>query len=253
MPRSGYLCRYILLPIMIPQWQKGIVRRIEQAATHTRRYWVELQDTDSFQFKAGQFVTLDLPIHEQRNHRWRSYSIASMPDGGNVIELVIVYLEGGHASKYIFEEIKEGSILTLRGPSGVFVLPDVLDKDMFFICTGTGIAPFRSMIQYIAHHQIPHKMIYLIFGTRTREDLLYADEMRELSARMPSFVYRPTLSREQWEGDMGYVHPIYEALCAAHQPASFMLCGWQMMVDEAKQRIKQLGYEKADLHVEIYG
>src|ERR1700749_2307688 len=121
---------------MIGPWQTGIVKKIEQATHNTRRYWVELPDTPSFDFKPGQFVTLDLPIHEQRNKRWRSYSIASMPDGTNTIELIIVHLQGGTASKYIFEEIKEGSAFTLRGPQGIFVLPAVLDKDLYLICTG---------------------------------------------------------------------------------------------------------------------
>ena len=238
---------------MIPSWQTGIVKRIEQVTHNTRRYWVELPGSPSFDYKPGQFVTLDLPISEQRNKRWRSYSIAAMPDGGNVIELLIVYVEGGVASKYIFDELKEGSSLTLRGPQGVFVLPDLLDKDIFMVCTGTGIAPFRSMLQSIAHDNIPHKDIHLLFGTRTREDLLYHDEMKELERSLPRFSYHPTLSRQKWEGDMGYVHHIYEKLCAARQPAHFMLCGWRAMIDEAKERIVALGYDKKDIHIEIYG
>src|ERR1700761_1886421 len=122
---------------MIPQWQQGIVTQIEQVTHNTRRFWIQMPETEVFDFKPGQFVTLDLPIHEQRNKRWRSYSIASMPDDSNVIELVIVYVADGTGSKYIFEHISEGSKLTLRGPQGVFVLPDDLEtKDHYFICTG---------------------------------------------------------------------------------------------------------------------
>lgn len=238
---------------MLPNWQIGIVTRIEQATHNTRRYWIELPEMQSFDFKPGQFVTLDLPIHEQRNRRWRSYSIASMPDGSNVIELIIVYVEGGAASKYIFSEIKEGSQFTLRGPHGMFVLPEPIEKDLYFICTGTGIAPFRSMLQYINFHSLPHKNIHLLFGTRTQADLLYADEMRELERMMPHFKYRPTLSREQWEGDKGYVHGIYEELCCEKKPSTFYLCGWKEMVDEARRRILAMGYEKKDVHVELYG
>lgn len=239
---------------MIPQWQTGIVKRIEQATPNTRRYWIELPETPAFNFKPGQFVTLDLPIHQQRNKRWRSYSIASMPDGGNTIELAIVYVETGEGgSKYMFNEVKEGSAVTLRGPQGVFVLPDVLDKDLYLICTGTGIAPFRSMLQYIHTHSIPHGNIHLIFGTRRQEDLLYADEMRELERMIPGFKYHPTLSREQWDGATGYVHPLYEALCAPNTPATFMLCGWREMIDEAKHRLLAKGFDKKDIHIEIYG
>jgi len=238
---------------MVPQWQNGVVTRIEQATHNTRRYWIKIEETDSFPFKAGQFVTLDLPIHEQRNKRWRSYSIASMPDGTNEIELLISLVEGGAGSTYIFNEIKEGSNFTLRGPQGVFVLPEHMDHDLFLVCTGTGIAPFRSMINYIKLHQVPHEKIHLIFGCRTQHDLLYAHELRELEKAVPGFTYHPTLSREEWEGHKGYVHNIYEALCEDRQPAHFMLCGWRAMIDEAKERIVGMGYDKKAIHLELYG
>jgi len=238
---------------MLPKWQTGIVQQVEQATPNTRRYWVQLPETPCFDFKPGQFVTLDLPISEQRNKRWRSYSISSAPDGSNVFELVIVHLGNGVGSKYIYDEVKEGSELTLRGPQGVFTVPAVLDKELFLICTGTGIAPFRSMLHYINGEKTAHKNIHLIFGTRTRQDLLYADEMRRLEQSMEGFFYHPTLSREQWQGHTGYVHPIYEQLCTDRQDAQFMLCGWRPMIDEAKERILKMGYTSKDIEVEIYG
>lgn len=238
---------------MLPPWQTGIVKQIEQATHNTRRYWIELPEVGNFPFVPGQFVTLDLPIHEQKNKRWRSYSIASMPDGGNVIELVIVEVEGGAGTKYFFNEVNVGTTLTLRGPQGVFILPDILDKDFIMICTGTGIAPFRSMAHYINTHKITVKGLHLIYGCRTKADLLYADEMKELEQKMPNFNYHPTLSREDWEGRKGYVHPIYEELCKERQPAKFMLCGWRNMVDEAKERLLAMGYDRKDIHQELYG
>jgi len=238
---------------MIPEWQKAIVIRIEQATPNTRRYWLQLTDTEHFAFKPGQFVTLDLPIHEKRNKRWRSYSIASMPDGSNVIELVIVHLNGGLGTEYMFNEVGVGSEITLRGPQGVFVLPEEMPEHMFFICTGTGIAPFRSMLHYINEHNLPHGKLHLVFGTRRREDLLYYDEMRELEQKIPDFTYYPVLSRETWDHDTGYVHAIYERLCQGHPPAHFMLCGWKVMVDEAKMRLQNMGYDKKDIHLELYG
>src|SRR6201992_2584102 len=131
---------------MLQPWQTGKVIRIEQEAAATRRFWIQIPEVASFDFEPGQFVTLDLPIHERPNKRWRSYSIASWPDESNVFELVIVWLEGGPGTTYLFNEVSVGSELTLRGPQGVFILPENIDRDIFLICTGTGIAPFRSMI-----------------------------------------------------------------------------------------------------------
>src|SRR5919206_422336 len=124
---------------MLEPWRTGTVIKIEQATPSTRRYWIQIPELERFDFKPGQFVTLDLPIHEKKNKRWRSYSIASWPDGTNVFELLIVLLEGGAGTTWIFNEVKEGAELILRGPQGVFTLPPELDHDIFLICTGTGI------------------------------------------------------------------------------------------------------------------
>ncbi|UYQ93117.1 FAD-binding oxidoreductase [Chitinophaga horti] len=241
---------------MLDQWYTGIVTRILQETANTRRFWIKMPELGRFDFKPGQFVTLDLPIHEKKNKRWRSYSIASHPNGTNEIELVIVLLEGGAGTTYLFNEVREGSELTVSKPQGAFTLPEQPDRDLFLVCTGTGIAPFRSMVHYLHLHQIPHPPIYLVFGTRTEQDLLYADEMRCLAREMPGFTYLPTLSRDEnpdWWGQRGYVHAVYESLLADKRPAHFFLCGWKAMIDEAKQRIQAMGYDRKDIHLELYG
>jgi glycine betaine catabolism B len=240
-------------------WRKGIVKKIEAETYNTSRFWIEIPELEKFDFVPGQFVTLDLPIHEKVNKRWRSYSIASWPDGSNVFELLIVLLEGGAGSSYMFNEIRVGSEISLRGPQGVFVLPADLSTELYFICTGTGIAPFRSMLHYIKLHNLSPKKINLIFGTRTKKDLLYVDEFRQLEKEIPQFNFYPTLSREKWEGDTGYVHAVYERLLNEKKetnglpPAKFYLCGWRMMIDEAKARLLAMGYDKSDIHLELYG
>jgi len=244
-------------------WRTGTVTGIEDATYNTKRFFIKVNELDSFNFKAGQFVTLDLPIHEQKNKRWRSYSIASWPDGTNVFELLIVLLEEGAGTTYLFNEVTVGSELTFRGAQGVFTLPENIDKDLFLICTGTGIAPFRSILNYMYLHNIPHKNIYLIFGCRTQKDLLYHEEMLALEKKIENFNYMPTLSREGWEGHKGYVHSLYEQICKENneacedlqhlKPASFYLCGWKAMIDDARQKIAALGYDRKAVHLELYG
>jgi ferredoxin-NADP reductase len=237
----------------VQPWRTGKVIRMENETSDTRRFWIEVPELASFDFTPGQFVTLDLPIHEKVNKRWRSYSIASWPDGTNVFELVIVLDKLGAGTNYIFNEINVGSGFTLRGPQGVFTLKEPIEKDLILVCTGTGIAPFRSMVHHIKNTAIPHKDIYLIFGCRTKDTLLYYNELTALQNDLPGFHYLPTLSREQWEGRSGYVHPVYEEICADRKEASFFLCGWKGMIDEAKKRIADMGYDKKAIHQEIYG
>jgi glycine betaine catabolism B len=243
----------------IEPWRIAKVIKIENETTNTRRFWLQVPDLESFDYKPGQFVTLDLPIHEKTNKRWRSYSISSWPDGTNVFELVIVFMEDGAGTSYLFDKIEVGSEITFRGPVGVFTLPAVLDTDYYLICTGTGIAPFRSMLHHIALHNLPHKNVYLIFGTRTKENLLYYEELKNLTANNPGLYYIPVLSREDWDGVKGYVHQVYKNLIEekkqgyALPPAHFYLCGWKNMIDEAKKTITELGYDRKAIHQELYG
>ena len=234
-------------------WRTGTIIRIENETSDTKRFWIQVPELSTFDFIPGQFVTLDLPIHEKPNKRWRSYSIGSWPDGTNVFELVIVLDKEGAGTPYMFEKLSVGSEVSFRGPQGVFTLKEPLDKDIFMICTGTGIAPFRSMMHHIKNNNIGHQDIHLVFGCRTKETLLYYEEMKELQEAIPGFHYIPTISREEWEGHTGYVHAIYESLCKERNAANFFLCGWKGMIDEAKKRITDMGYDRKEIHQEIYG
>jgi CDP-4-dehydro-6-deoxyglucose reductase len=138
----------------------------------------------------------------------------------------------------------------------VFTVPETLDKDLYLICTGTGVAPFRSMVHYIHQQKIAHKNIHLIFGCRKRSDNLYGQELKALETLENNFYYHPVFSREETTpegGYSGYVHAVYEKLMAAKNPSQFYLCGWKNMIDEAKERILAAGYDKKDIHLEIYG
>lgn len=233
-------------------WLKGTIVKIIEETYNTRRFFIKVPELPSFDFVAGQFVTIDCPIHEKPNKRWRSYSIASVPDGTNTYELLIVLVEDGLATPWMFSSWEVGTEILFRGPQGVFTLKqEHLREDLFLVCTGTGIAPFRSMLHYLIRENVPHAAIYLIYGCRTQRDLLYYEEMKAL--QLENFHYIPTLSREEWEGKTGYVHAIYEEHSGGKPSSNFFLCGWKNMIDEARHRIIQLGFDKKAVHFELYG
>ena len=238
------------------RWLTAEVTNILDETENTKRFFFRVRELEVFSFKPGQFVTLDLPIHPKKNKRVRSYSIASAPGGTNEFELVIVHAMGGLGTDYLWNKVDVGSTIMFQGPLGLFTLPHTIDKDLCFIATGTGIAPFRSMLFDLENHPRVTKNIYLIFGTRYVKDILYRNEMEALVSELPAFHFITTLSREdshEYTGRKGYVHPVYEELFGDKRPAEFYLCGWRNMIDEAKQRIPLLGYESKDIHVELYG
>jgi len=237
-------------------WYDSIVQKIEPAAPDVRRIWLEIPELSQFEFEAGQFITMDLPIGDKRLQRWRSYSIASAPDDSNLLELCIVRTGNGEGTRYLFEEVQTGSTLRFKGPEGGFILPERIEKDLVFICTGTGVAPFRSMLRDLQLSGKPHRNIHLIFGARTEKDIIYRDEFEALTHTMPGFRYDVALSRqEDWAGHAGYVHPIYmEAYKAVRPDVDFYLCGWANMIDEAVENLLlKLGYDRKQVHYELYG
>ena len=86
-----------------------------------------------------------------------------------------------------------------------------------------------------------------------QESLIYFNEMTDLQTSMPNFHYIPTLSREEWKGHTGHVHPIYKEYAKDKPDAEFFLCGWKEMIDEAKQHLLEMGYDKKQIHLELYG
>jgi CDP-4-dehydro-6-deoxyglucose reductase len=215
---------------------------------------IKVQGDETFRFRAGQFVTMDLPIHERRLKRWRSYSIANAPNENNILEFCIVKLEGGLGTTYLFDQIEVGGSITFKGADGVFCLPKGDESKLVFVCTGTGIAPFRSMIMDLVQQKNMTQEIHLIFGTRFSSGILYESEWKTLAAEYPNFKYSIALSRESKDGyHEGYVHDIYKKI-EKNEQTKFYLCGWSAMIDEAVAILQNdLGYEKSQIHHELYG
>jgi ferredoxin-NADP reductase len=235
----------------------------KEIAPQTRLFTFKLLGDDVFSFKAGQFITFDLPVHEKRLYRWKSYSLANAPDNTNLFELCIVKNEGGLGTTYLFDQIISGDKLTFKGPEGSFILPENKPETLCFICTGTGIAPFRSMLWDICQQPLKATALRVIFGTRKMENVLFLDELRELIKLLPNFQVHIALSRDEElplikEKNIffykGYVHQIYQhqKLFDSKEPI-FYLCGWRNMIDEAQKNLLNLGFPSSHIQTELYG
>jgi CDP-4-dehydro-6-deoxyglucose reductase len=156
----------------------------------------------------------------------------------------------------LFDAVQVGSTLRFKGPDGAFYLPETIDRDLVLICTGTGVAPFRSMLLDLQQSGKPHRNIHLIFGTRSESGILYRAELEALTQTMPGFRYDVALSQApDWSGYQGYVHQIYlEQYRNTRPDVDFYICGWAQMIDEAVQNLLvELGYDRGQVHFELYG
>ncbi len=246
------------------KWFEATVEKIDDAGSETKRFWLKADTPEAIDFIPGQFIVVDLPIGNKRLDRWRSYSIANIPNESNIIELCVVRLAGGLASSYFFDVLRPGMKLKCKYPEGGFTLPQDLNRTNVMIATGTGIVPFRSMLLYIEKELKVKSNVRLIFGTRYSEDILYAEDIKRWLLRDPSFNYTLCLSREsedkiallpQWlNARAGYVHSAYLDWYEGQSDVHFYICGWSAMIDEVVANlVVKMGVPKGNIHYELYG
>src|SRR5258708_26647231 len=115
------------------------------------------------------------------------------------------------------------------GPLGKFTNPG--NREPVFIATGSGIAPFRSMIFDLIHKNTPQN-IHLVFGNRYEPDIIYRQEWEKLAAEHPNFKYRFTLSRDkEWKGPRGYVQDNIEGFVPKPLEKNYFICGLTNMIN----------------------
>jgi CDP-4-dehydro-6-deoxyglucose reductase len=221
-----------------------------------RELTFERCDGEKFEFEAGQWINLALPLPSGEIKR--AYSIASGPMQSPRFELAVTLVDGGPGSTYL-HNLATGSVVQATGPQGFFTRP--LDKTgpSLFVATGTGLTPLRSMMLAALReeHGLP---LWLILGVRTEEDLLYRDELLELAKNHPEVRVELTLSRphEGWTGRRGYVQThvreLYDGLVALERGRPHVyICGLQKMVGGVRDLLKkEMNLPRELVHSERY-
>lgn len=196
----------------------------------------------------GHWVTLF------RDDLKRQYSVASAQRGDGTFDLAVTLVQGGPMSTWL-HEMALGARVRMLDAQGLFVLEPMV-RPILFVATGTGLAPFRAMLQEIEAKAAAPPSIELIFGCRTEDDLLYRDELEALALRRPSFTFHPTLSRapESWHGRRGYVQThLAESVERMGKDLDVYVCGLTRMVKDVRTICREtLGVDRKRVHIERY-
>lgn len=219
-----------------------------ELCSEVRHFVFEVPEVEKFDFQPGQFVSFNETFGDRTITR--AYSIASAPNG-NRIELCLNRVREGRFSPLLFD-MKPGDSLAMKGPLGYFVLRNP-GRDVLFIATGTGIAPFRSMLK--AHLvQGLNQEYTLLFGVRYEPNLLYREEFEALARQYPNFRFWPTISRpdEGWTGKRGRVQLHIDEVLGNRRDLDIYICGMREMVDEVRNNLKLLGFERRQVIIEKY-
>ncbi|MBK1723499.1 CDP-6-deoxy-delta-3,4-glucoseen reductase [Thiocystis violacea] len=206
------------------------IERKERLNHDVMRLMLKLPEQQRLQFFAGQYLEFIL-----KDGRKRAFSIANAPHDDGLIELHVRHVAGGEFTQYVFDELREKSILRIQGPLGDFFLREDSPRPIIMMGGGTGFAPLKGMIEHGIHIGLD-RPIHLYWGVRSRHDLYLADLPQRWSETLARFSYTPVLSEPDadWLGRTGFVH---EAVIEDHpqlHDVELYMSGPPAMIDAAR-------------------
>ncbi len=190
---------------------------------------------EPMKFRAGQYIDIETPGGLRR-----SYSIAIPPPSGGTrrLEIHIRSMRGGHFTEHVFQRLKAGDLLNVVAPQGSFGLRDDADRPMILVCSGTGFAPMKSIIEHSLAKGL-RLPIHLYWGGRQRPDLYLDAMVREWVAQHDHIHYVPVLSEATpacgWTGRVGFVHQAVLDDWPDLAGHDVYACGVPVMVEAARR------------------
>lgn len=169
-----------------PKLHKAKITELEYVASNTLK--ITFESKTSFHFRPGQFINMKFP-----NNVYRSYSISSSPNKYDHFYIVVSVSHSGIGADF-FKNVKTNTNIEFIGPSGTFCLSENIPTKIYFFATGTGIAPFISML-YILKNNNSKAKIRLFHGVRSEDKIFFEDKLNSFKNSMQDFNFTICLSK----------------------------------------------------------
>ena len=231
----------VLIPVV------GVVTDIRKDTPDVKTFRVVTPSgVKPFEHMPGQCAMLSIPgVGEAM------FSITSSPTNTEFMEFSIKKC-GGLTSW--LHQIEVGQQLTVRGPygNGFPVEGAFKGKNLLFIAGGIGLAPLRSVINYVRAHRDDYGTVDIVYGSRSMDDLVDFKEIQEEWVNEKDFNVYLTIDRAQegWDGHVGFV-PAYVKEVNIPTDRTAVLCGPPIMIKFTLQALLELGFEKTQVYTTL--
>lgn len=226
--------------------------------TKTIHFWHPIHTTISY--KSGQFFTLIPEIDGQKIRR--SYSLSSSPKTDTSPAVTVKRIEGGLVSNYLCDQLKVGDSLEVIEPMGNFFIEPQVDmsKTYVFIAAGSGITPLFSMIKTVLHAE-PKSTIYLIYGSRNEQQIIFKKALESLESQHPSrfkLIHVISQPSHTWPGFKGRINQasivfyLKQELGINIPSAFYYLCGPAGMMSEVEKSLAMFDVPKEQILKELF-
>jgi len=212
---------------------------------------IDFETQDVFKYTEGQYITIK--ANSDEGPAFRAYSICTSYNKNRVLSLCVKAIPNGKGSNYL-KNLSKHDTIEFMGPFGDFTTRKTKNKKMIFIATGTGIAPFKAMIEKELKKD-KNKKIDLIFGVRYGKDIFYKEFFEKLAQEHENFKFTLTLTRPpaHWQGNSGRVTRFVEKIDDTDvQQNDFYICGLTAMIESVNKILLKKGLPKEQIFFEKY-
>ncbi|BEO14296.1 NADH oxidase [Serratia marcescens] len=209
-------------------------------------FCLTLDDERGIAFLPGQYVNIDVPGSAAS----RAYSFSS-PPGSRQLSFLLRNVPGGMMSRYLTERASPGDAIRLRGPQGSFYLRAPV-RPMLFLAGGTGLAPFLSMLEYLALGG-SEQPVHLIYGVTHDHDLVKLEQLESYRRRLPNFSYLTCVASEaSLSPHKGYVTQHLDENLLNDGDLDVYLCGPPPMVEAVLGDFQRRAFIPNSFHYEKF-
>lgn len=225
----------------------GVITDIRRDTADVKTFRVVgLDGKKLFEHLPGQCAMVSIPgVGESM------FSITSSPTNKEFMEFSIK--KCGCVTEVI-HSLEVGNQVTVRGPYGrnFPVEEDFKGKDLLFIAGGIGLAPLRSVINYVRHYRENYGKVVIVYGARSKDDLVDINEIKTEWVNEKDFEVYLTIDREQegWDGHVGFV-PAYVKELGLDTNMTAVLCGPPIMIKFTLQGLLELGFTKERIYTTL--
>ena len=222
----------------------GVVTDIRIDTPDVKTFRVNALDGGKcFEHMPGQCAMLSIPgVGEAM------FSITSSPTNKEFMEFSIK--KCGCVTQWL-HQMEVGQQITVRGPYGkpFPVETEFKGKDLLFIAGGIGLAPLRSVINYCRFHREDYGKIDVVYGSRSKEDLVDYNEIIEEWCADSGIDVHLTIDREQdnWDGHVGFV-PNYVKELGFDSNKVAIICGPPIMIKFTLAGLQEIGFDKTQVY-----
>jgi len=193
------------------------------------------------EFKPGQFFQVSVLGFGEA-----PISISSSPAEKGFIELTV--RNTGKVTNAI-HKLSRNDTLGLRGPYGnSFPIEHMINRDLIFVAGGIGLAPLRSLINYVLDNRKRYGRIYLLYGAKTPNEMIFKDELRQWKG-LKDFNVLLTVDRAEdgWGGNVGVVTTLFDKLSFDSKNYTAFVCGPPIMIRYTIYKLLELGLNARDI------